>query len=140
MLLLKNKSIFIAEDNLQNRVIFQMVLIRHGALVEFERWGQDTLSRLSRSMSCDLIILDLMLADNLSGFDVFHQIRAVPRFAEVPIVAVSAMDPSIAMPKARIQGFAGFIAKPIDTYLFPQQLAKILEGEQVWYAGMRSLT
>jgi len=138
-MLLSNKHIFIVEDNPQNRVIFQMSLIRDGAIVEFERWGRDAVSRLEDAPRTDLIVMDLMLAHGVSGFDLFKQVRLLPQFAAVPIVAVSAMDFAIAAPKARAMGFSGFISKPIDNYLFPQQIAAVLQGESVWYERKRSL-
>lgn len=134
-MLLNGKHIFIVEDNLQNRVIFQMCLIRQGAVVDFERWGKDALYRLQNSSRLDVIVLDLMLAEGYSGFDIFDEIRAQPKFDRVPVVAVSAMDPSVAVPKARSKGFSGFIAKPIDSRLFPQQLAQVIEGDSIWYMG-----
>ncbi len=136
-MLLKGKSIFIVEDNSQNRVIFEMSLIRYGVTVDFERWGASTISRLGNMPRFDLIVLDLMLADGVSGFDLFDQIREIPRYAEIPIIAVSAMDPAIAIPKVRAKGFAGFIAKPIDRYLFPTQIEEVIQGKQVWHSGQR---
>jgi two-component system cell cycle response regulator DivK len=59
----------------------------------------------------------------------------VPEFKDVPIIAVSAMDPAIAIPEARIRGFSGFIAKPIEAHLFPEQVARVINGEEVWYVG-----
>lgn len=138
-MLLSNKHIFVVEDNPQNRVVFQMALIRDGALVEFERWGRDAVYRLENAPRTDLIVMDLMLAQGVSGFDLFNQFRALPKFNSIPIVAVSAMDFAIAAPKARAMGFSGFISKPIDNYLFPQQIATILGGEAVWYERKRSL-
>lgn len=138
-MLLKDKRIFIVEDNMQNRVIFQMALIRHGAGVDFERRGQDTLVHLNNLSRVDLIILDLMLADGISGFDIYDQIRKLPQYQQVPIVAVSAMDPAIVMARIRASGFAGFISKPIDNHLFPKQLAAIMEGNQVWHTGERTV-
>jgi CheY-like chemotaxis protein len=134
---LQGKRIFIVEDNLQNRIIFQMILMRSGAEGDFERHGRETLSHLRNLSHVDLIVLDLMLAGGIDGFDIYNQIRALPQYSAVPIIAVSAMDPSIAIPKTRQHGFAGFIAKPINTDLFPRQLAAILNGEQVWYTGER---
>ncbi|MCA0457739.1 MAG: response regulator [Chloroflexi bacterium] len=138
-MILKDKRIFIVEDNMQNRLIFQMALIRQGASVDFERWGRDTLYHLQNMSHIDLIILDLMLADGISGLDLFDQIRQVPKYSALPIIAVSAMDPSIAIPKTRAKGFSGFIAKPIDNILFPKQLVSILNGEKVWSVGERTL-
>lgn len=135
---LQNSSIFFVEDNLQNRIIYQTALIRYNVAVKFERWGREAVNLLQTMPHVDLIVLDLMLADGVSGFDIFDEIRALPQYAEVPVVAVSAMDPSIAMQKAQAKGFAGFIAKPINSRLFPQQLATILDGESVWYTGERT--
>jgi CheY-like chemotaxis protein len=134
-MLLPGKVIFVVEDNLQNRVVFQMTTIAHGATLEFERWGRDAVGRLQGCRKVDLIILDLMLYGGISGYDIFEEIRQHPQFDGIPIVAVSAAEPSIAIPKAQKMGFSGFIAKPVDDELFPQQLARILAGEQVWCAS-----
>jgi len=91
-MLLKDKTIFIVEDNAQNRVIFQMSLLRYGAVIDFERWGASTVARLDGLPRIDLIILDLQLADGISGLDLYDQIRTLPKYANVPIIAVSAMD------------------------------------------------
>jgi CheY-like chemotaxis protein len=134
-MLLKDKHIFIVEDNLQNRVVFQIALVKYGAVVDFERWGKDVPFCLRRLSHIDLIILDLSLSHQISGFDVCDEIRTLPEFAHIPIVAVSAMDPAIAIPEARLHGFAGFIAKPIDAHLFPTQIASLIAGEEVWFVG-----
>jgi CheY-like chemotaxis protein len=137
---LKGKYIYIIEDNLQNRVVFQMALTRQGAFVDFDRWGRDAVFHLENTSRVDLIVLDLMLANGVSGFDLYDEIRAIPTTATVPIVAVSAMDAAVAVPIARKKGFNGFIAKPIDYTLFPQQLLSIMNGEPVWYTGVMNLT
>lgn len=133
--LLQGKRIFIVEDNVQNRVIFQIMLQKHGAFVDFERWGREAIRNLQAMKVVDLIILDLMLAQGISGFDVFDQIREMPTYANVPIIAVSAAEPAIAMPKALEKGFSGFIAKPIDDRLFPSQVSRVIAGERIWHSG-----
>ena len=138
-MLLKDKFIFIVEDNTQNRVVFQMILIRQGARVEFERWGKDTLRRLKTLKNIDIIVMDLGLAQGVSGYDLFDDIRAIPEFSKLPIVAVSATDPTVGIPKTRLKGFNGFIAKPIDDVRFPRQLAKIIAGDEIWDTGIAVL-
>ena len=139
-MLLDKKHIFVIEDNLQNRIIFQVILAhKAGARVLFEPWGNRAVLQLKLIPHIDVIILDLMLAGGISGYDVFDQIRAEPALAEIPILAVSAADPSSAIPKARQKGFAGFIAKPIDDVLFPEQVAAVIGGERVWHAGERAI-
>ncbi len=130
------KKIFIVEDNLQNRVIFQMIFMNKGAHVDFERRGKGAIWHLRNAMHVDLIVMDLMLMDGVTGFDLYDEIRAIPQFADVPIVAVSAMDSSIAIPLVQAKGFNAFIAKPIDKYLFPEQIDEIMNGEKLWFAGV----
>jgi two-component system, cell cycle response regulator DivK len=134
-MLLKNKRIFIVEDNLQNRVIYQMMMMQHGAKVEFERWGKDAVARIKMYAPLDLIILDLMLSHGITGYDIFDQIRPMPEIAGVPIIAVSAAEPAVAIPQVRARGFDGFIAKPLDDVLFPQQIARIIDKQPVWHIG-----
>ncbi|HLU11233.1 MAG TPA: response regulator [Oceanobacillus sp.] len=138
-MLLKDKFIFIVEDNTQNRVVFQVILIRQGARVEFERWGKDAVRRLKTLRNVDVVVLDLGLAQGVSGYDIFDDIRAIPEYSALPVVAVSATDPAVGIPKTKAKGFNGFIAKPIDDVRFPRQLAKIIAGEEVWDTGVAVL-
>ena len=130
------KKIFILEDNSMNRIVFRISLITQGALVEFDIWGRETIEKITK-YNPDLIILDLMLPNGESGYTVFQQIREHSEYDNIPIVAISASEPAIALPKTKKMGFSGFIAKPIDESIFPQQMAKILEGEAIWSAGER---
>jgi len=133
---LAGKKIFILEDNSMNRIVFRISLITQGAFVEFDQWGRETMDKIERYHP-DLIILDLMLPHGKSGYEVFEQIREHEEYNDVPIVAISASEPAFALPKTKNMGFSGFIAKPIDETLFPEQMAKILNGEEVWFAGER---
>ncbi|MCI0713218.1 MAG: response regulator [Chloroflexi bacterium] len=132
---LTGKRIFIVEDDTRNRVIYQIMMVRHGAQVHFDKWGRNTVEKIKEFGKVDLIILDLMITGGTSGFTIFKEIRREHEFDYIPIVAVSAADPSTAIPRAQEMGFTGYISKPIDDDLFPEQLWRIMNGEQVWYVG-----
>ena len=135
-MILKDKRIYIVEDNPNNIYIVQMILRKHGAVLQADWWASGKPERLLGAMPLNLIILDLVLADGRSGFDIFDEIRSnLPMLANVPIIAVSAVDPSSAIPRAMEQGFAGFISKPVDADRFPQQIAAVMNGEKVWQTG-----
>jgi CheY-like chemotaxis protein len=135
MMQLKNKRIFIVEDNPANLLIMQVTLEQHGAKTMFERWGQETIERLRAAMPIDVIIMDLMFPDNVTGYDVFANIRKHAEFANIPIVAVSASDPTQARTKTKEQGFAGFIGKPIDYDVFPRQIAEIINKDVEFFTA-----
>lgn len=134
-MLLTDKRIFIIEDNVDNRIIIQVLLEQQGAQTAFERWGgADSIRRLREFSPIDLIVLDLMFPNQVTGYDVFDRIRREAEFAGVPIVAVSASDPTREIPRLREKGFAGFIAKPVDYDQFPRQFVKIMNRESVWHS------
>ncbi|MBL8161569.1 MAG: response regulator [Anaerolineae bacterium] len=132
---LAHKRIFIVEDNIENRIVYQMIFMREGTICEFERLGPQAISRLKNFQPVDLIILDLMLAGGISGYDIFDEIRRHPEFNSIPIVAVSSSDASEAIPKTQRKGFSGYISKPIDQVHFASQINRILRGEAVWDSG-----
>jgi len=125
-MILENKRIFVVEDNVQNKTIMQMLLEMHGAKVAIDRFGKETVARLRSFMPVDAILLDLMLPNQVSGFDIFQQIREIEELRTIPIIAVSAADPSQAIPKAKAMGFSGFISKPIDFERFANQIAEMM--------------
>lgn len=133
---LNGKRIFVVEDNAHNRVIYQMILRRAGAVIDFDRRGDTTLFQLTKFMP-DLIILDLNLGRYSSGFEIFDGIRKQADLQHVPIVAISASEPAVVLPKCREMGFSGFIAKPIEESLFEDQMARLIQGQHVWYLGER---
>ena len=129
---LKGRRIFIFEDDVGNRAVLQTLLGQEGAIVAFDRWGHNYQEKLEAFAPIDIILLDLMYPNNVSGFDIYDHISGLPAFADVPVVAVSAADAQSAMQKAKDKGFAGFISKPINMRLFPEQLNTVLDGQPVW--------
>jgi CheY-like chemotaxis protein len=133
--MLQNKRIFVIEDNIDNRVVYHLIFVNQGVMFAFDRWGTGTVAKIKAFCPVDLIIVDLMLPNGVTGFSIYDQIRGDSLLDQVPVVAVSASDPSIVIPKVRGMGFSGFIAKPIDNQLFPKQLERIINGEHIWYDG-----
>ncbi len=79
----------------------------------------------------DIIFLDLNLPRK-TGFDIIQEIRADEQLKNVPVVAVSAMDPYSAIRKCKEAGFNGFIPKPLHRERLAEQIRRILRGDSVW--------
>lgn len=126
------KHIFIVEDNLANGTIMKVILEASGAKVSLDRWGIDTVKRMKGEGPIDLVIMDLMLSNGLSGYDIFEKLKADPQLCTIPSIVVSASDPALEMRKVRQKGFTGYITKPINNYTFTRQIASILDGKQIW--------
>lgn len=132
-MILKDKHIFLLEDDPTNFAVMRMLLKAHGATAVLDHWGDTTLKNLRNyPFGIDLFVLDLMLPGGVTGYDVFDAIKQVDDFCSVPVVIVSAADPDIEIPKAKTKGFDGFINKPINRHKFAEQLFGVINGRPVW--------
>ncbi len=132
-MLLKGKRIFVVEDDPLNLAVIRTILQRAGAVVPFDPWGDTTLDKMvSSPFKIDVILLDIMLPGQISGYDIFDAIQEIPELKGIPIVAVTASDPDVEMNKARKKGFNGYISKPLDRSKFARDIKAVLEGEEVW--------
>ncbi len=130
--ILEGKKIFVLEDDVNNLAIISSMLRRYGATIFFDTWGVETARTIKAFMPIDIILLDLMLPNNVTGYDVLQAIQAIPELSKIPIVAVTASDPDREMKKAKESGFKGYISKPIRTKTFIKSIAHVLEGGEVW--------
>lgn len=135
---LSKKHIVIVEDNINNLYIFKKLLELMGIrridwhtsgrqVVEFVRM----MSRANITQRPDLILLDIGLPGE-DGYAILAQLRADPTLHNTRVVAVTAYASPEGRQRARQAGFDGFISKPIDPQRFPDQIRRILAGEQVW--------
>ena len=134
---LENKRIFVVEDNVGSRTIMELLFEQHGATAIFTQWDSETITRLRDFAPVDLIILDLMLPDGITGYNVFDVLHDLAEFESVPILAVSAAYPATAIPEAQTRGFSGFIGKPIHYNTFPKQVARVIAGEKIWQSDFQ---
>lgn len=79
----------------------------------------------------DVVFLDLEMP-NLNGYQVLSELRADRKFEGVPIIAYTTHISH--MNDARRAGFDGFLGKPVNRMLFPDNLMRILNGESIWEA------
>lgn len=131
-MLLDDKHIFVVEDNAANAGVMLTALQINGANTYLDRWGTHLVSRLRTMPYLDLILMDLMLPNGVTGYDVFDLIKTEPTLVHIPIVVVSASDANIEMQKARERGFRGYLSKPIHYPAFAATIASILQGNEVW--------
>jgi CheY-like chemotaxis protein len=73
----------------------------------------------------DLILLDLQMPA-LDGFGVLRELRADPRFAELPIVALTANAMQGDREKALAAGFTSYLSKPVSLASLRGEVARLL--------------
>ena len=125
-------SALLVEDDPGGIAIIGALLRRSGIKTYVDSTGLQVPERLHEiHPTIDIVLLDLKLPYK-TGFEILSEIRANPLFTQIPVVAVTALDASIAMPQCREAGFDGYIAKPLHRSQFLDQIKRVLCGEGVW--------
>jgi len=117
-------TILIVEDNALNLELATDLLAAAGYSIRQARTGEEGL-RLARAEPPALILMDLRLP-GLDGYDALRGLRADPRTAQIPIVALTAQAMTGDKEEALAAGFDDYISKPIDTRTFSQTVARVL--------------
>lgn len=124
-------AVLVVEDNVSNFVLIARMLGYLGIHCEWKTSGYEVLEYADTLPRLDLILMDIRLPYE-DGFGAQKKLRSSQRFRNVPIVAVTAEASPEQMNKAKSAGFDGFLGKPLDPDRFPDQIRRILSGEQVW--------
>ncbi len=80
----------------------------------------------------DIFLFDIQM-DPFNGFDLLAMLRNDPQFNKSKVVALTASVMSEEVARLKRRGFDGAIAKPLNIDAFPDLIAKIMNGESVWY-------
>lgn len=122
------QRILYIEDNLENRTLAQRILTASGYEVVVAASGAEGLALAARERPT-LILVDINMP-GIDGYTVTSQLRDMPHLARVPIIALTANVMRGDREKTLAAGCDGYIQKPIDIDLFPQQLARFIEEAQ----------
>jgi CheY-like chemotaxis protein len=106
------KRILVAEDRPSSRELICTVLDSAGYEILEAVDGEDALEKALRN-PVDLIILDLQMP-KIDGFGVLDALRKHERFADTPILALTASAMQGDRERALDAGFSSYIAKPVD--------------------------
>ena len=113
-------TVLLVEDNPRNLKLARDVLEFAGFVVVAVSTGEEAVGAAHRCEP-DVVLMDLQLP-GIDGHAALSLLRADPRTAGVPVVAVSALAMAADRVSALDAGFDGFIAKPISVREFPAQV------------------
>lgn len=112
------------EDNFENMLLVRRVLESEGYEVIEASNGREALEFLD-SEQIDLALLDINMPD-IDGYTLATRIRRTPRFAGMPILAMTANVMRGDRERSLQAGCDGYIQKPIDIDMLSFQLERYL--------------
>jgi two-component system cell cycle response regulator DivK len=119
-----SESILYVEDNMDNFKLVRRVLMAEGFSVYGAIDGREAFAFLEEQVPA-LILMDINLP-YIDGYTLAGQIRQQTNFAHIPIVALTANVMKQDHDKSIEAGCDGFIRKPIDVDLLPDQIRAYL--------------
>lgn len=122
-------NILVAEDNPVNRELLRELLETQEYRVVEACDGQEALRMIAESPP-DLLLLDLGMPV-LDGFGVIRKIRDNPRWAALPVLAVTAYAMNGDRDKIINSGFDGYLSKPINSVLLLKEVGRLLKKTDV---------
>jgi two-component system cell cycle response regulator DivK len=114
------KTILYVEDNEFNRKIVRDLLGRSSYRLIEATDGEAGVAAALEALP-DLIIMDIQLP-RLSGLEATRQLRAEPRTAHIPIIAMTSFALAGDEEKARAAGAVAYLSKPYS----PRELRRLI--------------
>ena len=117
-------TVLYVEDNLDNRNLIRRVLSSEGFEMREAGNAHQALAQLEAGQ-VDLILMDINMPF-IDGYTLTTQIKAMDRFAHVPIIAVTANVMRGDRERSLHAGCDGYIQKPIDVDTLANQLERYI--------------
>lgn len=115
------EQILVIDDNLMNLKLLELLLRSEGYVTLAAQDAEEAEFVLSH-LSPALILMDLQLP-GVDGLTLTRRLKADPRTAAIPIVAVTSSALAEDERRAHAAGCVAYVTKPIDTRTLPKLIA-----------------
>ncbi len=111
---LRGKRVLVIDDDARNVFAITSSLEQQGISVLRAPDGRQGIAVLLAEEDVDLILMDVMMPE-MDGYATMAAIRNMPRFAGLPIIAVTARAMQGDREKSLDAGASNYVTKPVDT-------------------------
>jgi signal transduction histidine kinase/DNA-binding response OmpR family regulator len=111
--ILRGRTALVIDDDIRNIFSMASVLEEFGVDLRYAESGRAGLDLLRQQPDVDIVLVDIMMPD-MDGYETMREIRSVPRFADLPIIAVTAKAMKGDRLKCIQAGASDYVSKPVD--------------------------
>ncbi|WP_217169270.1 HAMP domain-containing protein [Streptomyces sp. AC512_CC834] len=108
------RTVLVVDDDARNLFALSGILELHGFRVLHAENGRRGIEALVDHPDVALILMDVMMPE-MDGYTATAEIRRMPRYAELPIIAVTAKAMPGDREKSLASGASDYVTKPVDT-------------------------
>ncbi len=110
---LAGRKVLVVDDDARNVFALTNILELHGMEVVYAENGRKGIEVLAQHDDVDLILMDVMMPE-MDGYAATAAIRAMPKYARLPIIAVTAKAMHGDREKSLSSGASDYVTKPVD--------------------------
>ena len=122
--MLEGRKLLLVDDDMRNIFSLSSALAEKSIVVVEAENGKEALARLEEHPDISLVLMDIMMPE-MDGYTAMRQMRQDPRWAKLPVIAMTAKALKGDQEKCMAAGASDYIAKPID-------VEKLLSLIRVW--------
>jgi CheY-like chemotaxis protein/CHASE3 domain sensor protein len=111
--LLSGRKVLIVDDDLRNIFAISSALENYKMIVSYAEGGREALEKLQHEDGYSAILMDVMMPE-MDGYETTRRIRALPPYAKLPIIMVTAKAMRGDREKCLQAGASDYITKPVD--------------------------
>jgi CheY-like chemotaxis protein len=111
---LRGRHVLVVDDDSRNVFAITSTLEQNGMRVTRAANGRDGIGALTSGGDVDLILMDVMMP-GMDGYATMTAIRQMPRYARLPIIAVTARAMPGDRDKSLAAGASDYVTKPVET-------------------------
>ena len=119
------RKVVVIDDDIRNIFSLTSALEEHGVELHYAESGRSGIEILQRLPDADAVLVDIMMP-GMDGYQTIQEIRSMPTFNNLPVIAVTAKAMKGDRQKCIEAGASDYVAKPVDI----DQLVSVL---RVWF-------
>ncbi|MFB7327600.1 HAMP domain-containing protein [Streptomyces sp. NPDC056190] len=108
------RTVLVVDDDARNLFALSGMLELHGFQVLHAENGRKGIETLVGNPDVALVLMDVMMPE-MDGYTATAEIRRLPQYAELPIIAVTAKAMPGDREKSLASGASDYVTKPVDT-------------------------
>ena len=108
-----SKKVLLVDDDMRNVFALSKILKERNMAVVKADNGKNALEMLNMNDDIDLVLMDIMMPE-MDGYEAMKHIRLMPKFAKLPIIALTAKAMKDDKQKCIDAGANDYVTKPVD--------------------------
>jgi CheY-like chemotaxis protein len=122
---LAGATVLLVDDDMRNTFALSSALRGRGLKVLMAGDGAKALDQLEANDSVNVVLMDIMMP-GMDGFETIHRLRAQPRYALLPIIALTAKVLADDKAQCLAAGASAYLPKPLDIDALTHTISALL--------------